>query len=173
MSSPSKRILAVDQSTTTLGWAIFDQGTDDFGYGFRGRLVAHGAVVAKSPRNLERNKALEARLAVIKADLLELMAEFRPTLLVMEDNQYIVQKHVAAKNAMSRVEGLMYHLAGYHLMEVETVNPSTVKKRVTGYGKAEKADVIEAVARWTQQPPIKDHNEADAIAIGLAYLMAD
>jgi crossover junction endodeoxyribonuclease RuvC len=55
---------------------------------------------------------------------------------------------------------------------VPAISQSAVKKAVVGSGKAEKAEVAEAVRKWTgYKGEFGSDDESDACAIGLAYLI--
>lgn len=49
------------------------------------------------------------------------------------------------------------------------MNPGTIKKYATGNGRAKKADIRQAIKARFGYDHAEDHNQADAVAIGLAY----
>jgi len=61
--------------------------------------------------------------------------------------------------------GLLLHWAGHHRIECEGFHVATIKKRMTGSGRADKDAVIRAVRQRGYEP--RDHNEADALALAL------
>ena len=61
--------------------------------------------------------------------------------------------------------GCLLHWAGHHRIAIEGVAVSTLKKRMTGSGRADKDAVIRAVRQRGYRP--SDHNEADALALAL------
>lgn len=62
--------------------------------------------------------------------------------------------------------GILLMFADTHGIPIEGVHNGTIKKFITGFGNASKADVVHMVGALGHDP--KDDNEADAIA--LAYL---
>lgn len=82
--------------------------------------------------------------------------------------------HVAIESVIGlRWGGTAYRLYGLHCVAHlvcyrhkvarQTVSPPSLKKYVTGSGRAKKKDMIEAVRGWGFNP--LDDNEADAIAL--------
>ena len=49
--------------------------------------------------------------------------------------------------------------------------PVTVKKELTGSGKAEKQDVAKAVLRYFPEAKFENDDESDAAAVGIAYMI--
>jgi len=155
-----QRILAIDPGTRHIGIAVL-QGSD---------LVYHGVLsmpYRRSPAAVRRN---------IRVLLRQLLSDFRPTALAMEANA------IGSSRAMSRLHvvvsearrvGLREHL------EVVTRTANTLKKLVTGNGRASKEEVARAVAR--RYPELKAYlrqtaqwraryhwNMFDAVALGMA-----
>lgn len=63
------------------------------------------------------------------------------------------------------------------LVVADNLSPSTVKKAVTGNGRAEKPQVAEAVRRYLRLGPDYKFNagydDSDACAVALAYLLRE
>jgi len=154
------RILAIDPGTRHIGIAVL-QGRE---------LVYHGVVTMphrRSPEAIRRNT---------KALLGELLRDFRPTVLAVEENSIgsnrtksLLHNVVSETRKIGRREGV----------EVVTKAASTVKKVVTGNGRASKEEVSRAVARsfpelraylrQTAKWRARYHgNMFDAVAIALA-----
>ena len=55
--------------------------------------------------------------------------------------------------------------------EISSVSPMTIKKAVTGTGRASKKDMVEYIQK--RYPEVTDHNEADALGIWLWYSEAE
>ena len=73
---------------------------------------------------------------------------------------------------------LALHTFGYLVDPASLkLTPTTVKKTVTGSGKAEKSEVAEAVRRMLRLPPdypfAKGYDDSDACAVILAYLLRE
>lgn len=67
-------------------------------------------------------------------------------------------------------------LASLGLAVAANITPTSVKKIVTGSGKAEKADVAQAVRKWLRLPDdyrFATDDESDAAAVILAHLISE
>lgn len=64
----------------------------------------------------------------------------------------------------------------YHILEAkfQELTPASVKKNVTGSGRASKEEVAEAVENYFDEPITwASDNESDAVAVGIAWLVAN
>lgn len=76
-----------------------------------------------------------------------------------------VNKHGAG--LINSLEGVLLCELEYRGISYAAVYPSTVKKLVTGSGRAKKPEVIAAVKKRFPMAEVKDDNHADAIAVAL------
>ena len=51
------------------------------------------------------------------------------------------------------------------------IAPTTVKKLLTGSGKAEKSEVAESLVRYVGALEYETDDESDAVAVGIAWLI--
>lgn len=68
------------------------------------------------------------------------------------------------------------HTFGYRVADVAPLAPTSVKKFITGNGKAEKHEVADAVSRMLRLKDKKwnaGHDDSDAAAVILAYLIRE
>lgn len=80
--------------------------------------------------------------------------------------------------AVSKQHGqILFGMVGVLLMnawrlgiQVEPVNQMTVKHSFTGSGKATKTDMLLFAQRLYPELDVKNHDEADAVAVGQAFL---
>ena len=64
----------------------------------------------------------------------------------------------------------------WHILEMkyQEVTPASVKKYVTGWGRADKEEVSEAVENYfSEEIAWASDNESDAVAVGIAWLVAN
>jgi len=78
--------------------------------------------------------------------------------------------HFQAVKFLTKMEGIVEMLT--YGVENKTVHASTLKKWMTGYGRAKKEDMIQGVNHKTGLS-ITDDNESDAVAVGLYFLDPD
>lgn len=163
-------ILAVDQGLASIGYAVVR--VED---GCSAKVIVSGSFETK-PHQL-----IQKRIQNIMDVLEDVIREgkekgCRFAILATED---LFVGPVCARSVFivgtNMVTGGLMLLAEKHGMVVYQLAPTSVKKRVTGDGKAEKEDVEEAVQKLSDfrirdGQKIKDH-QTDAIAIGIAVGM--
>ena len=126
-------------------------------------FVACGAIHV-SPR-----EPMPARLARISRALQELIATHRPDRVAIEDVFYAVNVKSALK--LGQVRGVAMLAAASAGLEVAEYAPLAIKSAVVGYGKAEKHQVQQMVARLLQLDKIPEPADAaDALAIAICHL---
>ena len=70
---------------------------------------------------------------------------------------------------VAQAQGVALLLAAQNKIRVKFLTPLQIKQTVTGYGKADKKS-IQKMIKLELQIDIKQDDEADAIACGLAYI---
>lgn len=120
------------------------------------------------------------RSAVVQAFIAQVIYAYKPFNTVLREdftagrNKRATQTVFSAWSAADRA----LHTFGYTVDNVKpALSPTSVKKLVTGNGKAEKAEVAEAVRRWLRLPddyPFRaGYDDSDACAVILAYLIRE
>jgi crossover junction endodeoxyribonuclease RuvC len=148
-----------------------DPGLNITGYGVmecrNGEIKLLEAGVIRSPRACGDN--LPARLESLHKGLREVMAEFRPRTMCLED----VYSHTAYPRTsilMGHARGVICLAARQAGVAVVNLSAKRIKQSVTGNGNASKAQVQRAVQQAfslgrVPHPP----DVADALAAGLCY----
>ncbi|MCS1350361.1 crossover junction endodeoxyribonuclease RuvC [Mechercharimyces sp. CAU 1602] len=110
------------------------------------------------------------RLAHIKSYVEAIRYDYGPFVKVIREKAF----HNARVHATAggyKVAGIVdYALRG---VEIEELANSTVKKEVTGNGRASKDDVEVAVRGWFPEEEFKTDDESDAVAVVLACLLRE
>lgn len=94
--------------------------------------------------------------------------EVEPTLLIFEAPILAGQTQIATTRKLQGMAGVTEMVAHRHGIEVAELSTSTVKKALTGSGRAEKADMMAAARAYGFDPQVSD--EADAFGIWLCAL---
>lgn len=150
------RVLGIDPGSETLGWGVVD------GSGSKYALVGYGTVKSG------RKEAFSARLLNIYNAIADIMAEYSPDVMSVEDTFYAVNVGVALK--LGQVRGLMLLLAEQRGIEIAEYAPRLVKKTVVGYGNAEKQQVQHMVKLLLgMKAAPSPHDAADALAIAICH----
>ena len=158
MERPSLTVLGVDPGLTRTGWALV---TAD---GHRYRLLAAG-VIAPRPSG-----GLGARLAEGYRRFTAILAEYRPSLLAMED-LFTTPRYPQAALKMAHLRGVLCLAAELNGVDVLSLTATTVKQRLTGNGHASKDQVQRMVFHLCEVPETKTPSDvSDAIALAIAEL---
>ena len=153
----SKILIALDESTTCTGYAVFDNG----------ELIKHGIFSFKSKDVLER-------VSLIMEEIENLINTYKPNNMVIEDVQ-ITMNAATAKSLL----GLQFMIEIYaHRNNISCETYRTTKwRKILGLSnsrsldrKAKKQETIDYVKDKYGIDVLKD-DESDAIAIGTAYLL--
>ena len=143
-----------------------DPGTAICGYGFvesRGsNLIAHkyGAITS-SPK-----AKMEDRLLKIFDGLNEMIKEFKPDVMGIE--QLFFNRNVDTAIPVGQARGVIMLAAAKNNLPIIERTPLQVKQSVTGYGKADKEQVIYMVTKILNLPkPPKPDDVADALAVAI------
>jgi crossover junction endodeoxyribonuclease RuvC len=156
---PKTKILAIDPGTRAMGVALSEGD----------KLVYHAV------KTIRKGTTPHETLAEGRRTILRLMADFQPDVLAIEKTFFANNRNAAILNvfaddikALGRRKGL----------EVFSFAPSTVKKFITGNGRASKLEVAKVVI--AQYPELKVYlnqdrkwkedyhlNMFDAVALGI------
>ena len=118
---------------------------------------------------LSPREALARRLSRIFIQLGEIIDEYRPDQVAIEDVFYALNVKSALK--LGQVRGVAMLAAATAGLGVAEYSPLTIKSSVVGYGRAEKQQVQHMVTRLLElaQPP-RPMDASDALAIAICHL---
>lgn len=151
-----------------------DPGTATTGYGLV-RLNGNGnEVVTWGLIETDKSLLKEKRLNIIFERLLELIDKHKPDVFVFE--KVFFSNNAKTVIAVGQAQGVMLLAAHKSKVHVEEYAPGTIKKLITGNGRANKKEVQEHIRkilgnRVKSAKHKKTHfdNEADALAIALTH----
>jgi crossover junction endodeoxyribonuclease RuvC len=156
------RVLGIDCGTEYTGYGVVDLISDSRN---RDQLVCIicGAIKV-SPR-----EPMPTRLSRISTGLKELILLHRPDRVAIEDVFYATNVKSALK--LGQVRGVAMLAAASAGLEVAEYSPLSIKSAVVGYGRAEKHQVQQMVARLLNLDEIpQPADAADALAIAICHL---
>jgi crossover junction endodeoxyribonuclease RuvC len=150
-------VLGIDPGTASTGYGVVEE------VGSRLRSLADGVIRTAAGVPLER------RLADIHARTIELLDEFAPEAVAIEELYFGANVRTAFAVGQSR--GVVLLAAGQRGIPTHAYTPQQVKAAVCGHGRADKAQVGRMVARLLslKAPPSPDH-AADALAVAICDL---
>ena len=152
-------VLGIDPGLSTLGYGLVEA---------RGHEVnARAAGVIRTDASAE----VGSRLAEIYRDLDALLEEYRPDQAAIE--QVFVNRNLQTATSVGRASGVVLLALAQHGVEVAEYSPSAVKRALSGYGNADKAQMKKVVAMrlgLAEAPSPAD--AADALAIALCHIQS-
>ena len=154
MGRRRQRILGVDPGTRAVGYGIIDRGR-------RFEYVECGVIKAKTSDDMG------ARLLTIARTLGEVIAEFEPSMLVLEKAFH--GRNAASALKLGQARGAVIVLAAERGLPTFEYAPATIKQAVVGHGRATKAQIqarVKLLFRLKHTPSV---DAADALAIALCH----
>lgn len=149
-------ILGIDPGYAIVGFGLVES------QGAKQKLVACGAI------NTPAGVRLSARLWQINKDLEELITQFKPDALAIEE--LFFNNNVTTGIGVAQARGVILMTAEKMGLPIYEYNPSQVKQAVVGYGKAEKKQVMDMTKRLLGLSAVpKPDDAADAVAIALCH----
>ena len=125
------RILGIDPGTGILGFGLIDH--------IKAKTTFVDAGVIKTPVKQEDSE----RLYTIYTELKELIDEHKPNVMSVE--KLFFARNITTAMSVSQARGVVLLLGKQHKLRLYEYTPLQIKQAVTGYGKAEKAQIQEMV----------------------------
>ena len=150
------RILGVDPGIATVGFAVLDAEKRSQ------RLLTCGVITTPAKTQLS------SRLDQIYRDLNELIAQFHPEVMAVEE--LFFNTNITTGIAVAHGRGIIL-LSGYQAgLQIYEYTPLQVKQAVVGYGRAEKMQVMLMTQRLLNLPKLpRPDDAADALAIAICH----
>jgi len=150
------RILGIDPGIAIVGYSIIDVVDGHY------RLVSSGSI------QTDKNKSEAGRLLEICNDLESIITTFKPDTAGVEKLYFFKNQKTIIPVAQARGV-IMMILEKYSIKAVE-YTPIVVKQTITGYGRAEKTEVAQAVEKMVDKnnkcwPKLDDTIDSIAIAV--------
>lgn len=123
-----------------------------------------GIFARKLTIDTHSEKETKLKLKMIGSKMLELMSEFKPGTVIIEQGFSL---HNKSTQALFRVHGLInYIFSDYDQIYYPA---STVKKVVGGKGNTKKDEIMRAVIERCPDLTFENYDESDAYALALTY----
>ncbi len=151
-------IVGLDPGTAIVGWGVIDTGekhrTD------QAICLGYGCIIT------DKSMTDSQRLLAIANGLEKLLDKYKPDLVSVE--RLFFSNNQKTVMTVSQARGVLLYVIerqGYQMVEF---TPQEVKMALTGYGKAEKAQMQKMVQLLLKLPQLpKPDDAADAVAIAL------
>lgn len=143
------------------GFAIVGYGVVEYN-GVNFRPISFGAVTTKA------GTEFSSRLQSIYQDINELFSRYKPDCISIEKLFFNTNTTTAIEVAEAR--GVILLAAKNNGLPIYEYTPLQVKQAITGYGKAEKRQVIEMVKSFLSfEKAPKPDDAADALALAICH----
>ncbi len=150
------RILGIDPGYATIGYGIVEYDN------FRFKTIAYGAITTPA------DKVFFDRLCDIYEDMTTLIEKYNPDCLAIERLYFNTNTTTAIDVAQAR--GVILLAARKSEISISEYTPLQVKQSITGYGRAEKHQVMEMVKNLLQLKSVpKPDDTADALALAICH----
>ena len=150
------RILGIDPGFATIGFGLI---TADRG---QVHMVTYGAIT--TPAGLPLSK----RLYQIGTDMEDLIGQLKPDVISIEE--LFFNTNITTGIAVAHGRGVILYAAEKCGIPLYEYTPSQVKLAVTGYGKAEKHQVMDMTKRLLKLKSVpRPDDAADALALALCH----
>lgn len=155
-NNKSIRILGIDPGYAIVGFGILDYN------GFSFTPIEYGAVTTEAHTNFAE------RLKAIHEDIEYIFDKFKPDCMAIERLYFTTNQKTAIDVAQAR--GIVLLSAAKRNVPIAEYTPLQVKMSVTGYGKAEKHQVMEMTRQLLKLAHIpRPDDAADALAIAICH----
>ena len=149
-------ILGIDPGYAIVGFGLVETANP------KPRLVSCGAI--NTPAGLR----ISTRLLQISTDLEQLISQFKPDVMAIEE--LFFNQNVTTGIGVAQARGVILMTAEKMGLPIYEYTPSQVKQAVVGYGKAEKRQVMDMTKRLLGLSAVpKPDDAADAVAIALCH----
>ncbi len=157
-------ILGIDPGTATTGWGVVEKnGTEDF------KVVDWGLI--------ETEKEVEPHIRLLKifSELNDLLVKMSPDVLIMEKIFFATNAKTVIR--VGQAQGVILLSAANAKIPVFEYAPGTIKKMITGSGRANKKDMQKSIrkllgAKVRSKAHKKTHfdNAADALSVAVCHI---
>ena len=150
------RILGIDPGFATIGFGLVEAERG------QARMITYGAITTPAGLPLSR------RLYQIGTDMEELISRLKPEVISIEE--LFFNTNITTGIAVAHGRGVLLYAAERCGIPLYEYTPSQVKTAVTGYGKAEKRQVMDMTRRLLKLEKVpRPDDAADALALALCH----
>lgn len=160
-------ILGIDPGTATTGWGLIKAETPK-----KLQVIKYGLI------ETDKNGSPAKRLASINSQLQYLIQKYKPDVFVMEKLFFATNAKTAIR--VGQAQGVMLMTAASANLPVYEYAPGSIKKIVSGNGRADKLMIQKAVrkvlgAKVRKKKGEKTHfdNAADALAVAICHVYTE
>ncbi len=147
------KILGIDPGMNNIGWSILEETSAG-----QVKYLQSGKISTTT------KDSLTSRLAFIFKEISKIISSHSPDAVSIEE--IFVNINPRSSMTLSFARGAILCCIGYHNLPALEFAPNTIKKTITGNGKADKEQVMKMLKFIIPNVSFSSPDEADAIAIG-------
>jgi crossover junction endodeoxyribonuclease RuvC len=156
----SRRILGIDPGLQITGYAVVEISP-------KGPLICEAGVIRTSEGR--EASGMAPRLCSLYDGLVEVLDQFPPRVVAVEQ-LYAHYQHPRTAILMGHARGVIFLAAGQRQLPVVSYNATSIKKTITGNGRASKDQVQRTIQRELNLPGLPEPSDvADALAVALCH----
>ncbi len=144
-----------------------DPGSNATGYGIVRKNGTRSEHVASGVIRVTPSSGHSKRLWEIYRKLDEHARAYAPSVMVVES--LFLGNNSQSLMKLSQVRGVILLLGENHGMDIFEYSPMEIKRGLTGYGRAEKDQMVFMVSKILGLPSLKSPDQADALAMALYH----
>ncbi len=149
-------ILGIDPGVATVGFGVIEAR------GGSNKFVTCGAITTPA------HTALSTRLAQIYHDMLELIDTFKPDAISIEE--LFFNTNITTGIAVAHGRGVILLAGNARMVPMYEYTPLQVKQAITGYGRADKRQMMEMVRRLLNlKSAARPDDASDALALAICH----
>ena len=150
------KTLGIDPGFGILGWAVIEDTV---------RVIDYGCI------ETETGMPIDERLFIIHTGITELVRKYRPDRAAIE--RLFFARNTTTAMDVSKAVGVVLLAFRQHALSYREFTPTQVKQCLTGYARADKAQMQFMITRLFSLPePPRPDDAADALAIALCGALA-
>lgn len=150
------KIIGIDPGVATIGFGVLDYNNNRY------HLEKCGVITTPA------HTTLSSRLSRIYTDLTELLQMFHPDAVSVEE--LFFNTNITTGIAVAHGRGVILLACEHENIPIFEYTPLQVKQSVTGYGRAEKKQVMEMVRRICALNTVpRPDDAADAVALAICH----
>jgi crossover junction endodeoxyribonuclease RuvC len=150
------RILGLDPGSRVCGYGVIEEGA-------QGALAYVECGVLTAPED----RAMEERLGEIARGLREVISELTPTVVAVED--VFTHQNPRSALALAQARGMVLAVCGLAGLRVASYPPASVKKAVSGSGRADKDQIARMVQALIGLRSLPRADATDALAVAITH----
>lgn len=149
-------ILGIDPGVATIGFGVISVEKQ------QNKVINYGVITTAA------GLPLAERLLQISGDMAELLQQFKPDEMAVEE--LFFSKNVTTGIAVAHGRGVILTEGQRASVPIFEYTPNQVKQAVTGYGKAEKQQVMKMTQRLLKLKSVpRPDDAADALAVAICH----